>query len=72
MSAVYKCPKCDAEMVSGYLLDRFLFERAAKPTLWVDGERVPSFTGVAPGGEGQIEVDAYRCTSCGFVELYAG
>lgn len=70
--AKLRCPKCDAEMVSGHLLDRFFLERAAKTVQWVEGERVPSFTGVQPGGEGQLEVDAYRCTECGFVELYAG
>jgi len=59
-------------MEPGYLLVRIHLGSGGKPLLWVRGDQRGFSTLVKPGDESQIEVDTYRCTRCGYLELYAG
>jgi hypothetical protein len=61
-------------METGFLLDSSdtEFPRRGKPLLWIEGGQIGLRVSAKPGDAGQIEVDAYRCTGCGFLEMYAG
>jgi hypothetical protein len=72
MLGAMKCPKCDAEMEGGFLLDRGWSHKVGQALLWVESDQSGIAIPVRGDGLGQLEVDAYRCTGCGFVELYAG
>lgn len=61
------CIKCGGELESGFLLDRAVLERG--PLLWVEVAQLKMKVTPKPGSPGQIEVDAYRCVNCGFLEL---
>ena len=60
------CPKCDAAMKEGYILDE------GAVTKWVDG---PPEYGLLGGlkvfGHEMHKVKAYRCVKCNYLELYA-
>jgi rubredoxin len=65
------CPKCQSEMREGFLLD-FGDNFTAWATSWIEGKPETSFwSGVKRAGRSRIPVAAYRCTSCGYVEIYA-
>jgi len=64
------CIKCGGELESGFLLDRSVF--AHGPLRWVEAAQLGLKVTPKAGSPGQIEVDAYRCVNCGFLELYAG
>ena len=69
------CPKCGAEMETGFLIDRLGLSHgggpdSGPPLVWAPIEQARMSTRI--GQEGQYEVDAMRCTNCGFLELYAG
>ena len=64
------CPKCNASMTEGFVLDVSYGTR--KPNLWVEGKPEKSFwVGVKLANRRQIEISAFRCSSCGFLETYA-
>lgn len=68
--AEMKCPKCDGEMVVGYVLDSRT-GGADFPAVWLRGHskrRVSLIRG--PYGQGK-PITAYRCEACGYLELYA-
>jgi hypothetical protein len=55
MNEVKKCPKCNGEMEIGYLRDAPYWRKGT--SLWQVGFGT--------------RVYAYRCKSCGYIELYA-
>jgi len=64
------CPKCAAEMMEGYLLDRF--DNAAKrQALWIEGEPEESFwAGVETSDRLVYTVQASRWQRCNYLEFY--
>ena len=64
------CPKCQAAMKEGFVLDRDQSRNRVEE--WVEGEPEPSFwTGVKRLGRTRIEIATYRCPKCGYLESYA-
>ena len=61
-------------METGFLLDstEAVTGGRGRPAVWVEGEQIGHVVKIRPEDPGQIEVDAYRCVRCGFLELYAG
>ena len=76
--AILSCPKCQGEMVNGYVIDRshaFTFVPQ-----WVEGTPTRNslfesmFTGQGikqPKSDKWIPIGTFRCQSCGFLEFYA-
>ena len=71
------CPKCNAMMEGGFLLNRLGWgptRVAGEQQEWVEGEAGPKsfWTGSVPlRGKVRRKVLAYRCHTCGYLELYA-
>ena len=73
-----KCPKCDSQMVAGFLLEkntpRTSPEVEITPTEWVAIER-DYFEEHGKFQEShiieRIAVETFRCLECGFIEFYA-
>jgi hypothetical protein len=64
------CPKCQASMVEGFVLDKSDNGRAV--STWLEGAPQKSFwTGIKLRGRKPIEIATWRCTSCGFLESFA-
>ena len=64
------CPKCGKSMQEGFVLDNTYGSRIVSG--WVEGEPQKSiWVGVKLEGKKPIEITAYRCTGCGFIESYA-
>ncbi|MCD4687195.1 MAG: PF20097 family protein [Anaerolineae bacterium] len=64
------CPKCEAAMERGYLLDEGTNGRVL-PARWEAGfptQRMNWFGRLNRAGK---TITAYRCTKCGYLELYA-
>jgi hypothetical protein len=65
-----RCPKCDGEMVQGFILD--VTHGGRLVSQWAEGPPEKSFwTGVKLPAEKLIPVGTFRCDSCGFLESYA-
>ena len=63
------CPKCNGSMVKGFLP---VPESTVVPTYWVEGQLEKNFFGSVKTQDRDIyRVFAYRCRSCGFMEVYA-
>jgi len=68
--AQHTCPKCQASMMRGWVLDNTYGSRAV--SAWVEGEPKKSiWVGVRLDGKKPIEIESWRCVRCGFVEQYA-
>lgn len=64
------CPKCGKSMEEGFVLDNTYGSRSA--SAWVEGEPEKSvWVGVKLHGKKAIEIAAFRCTGCGYIEQYA-
>jgi hypothetical protein len=64
------CPKCQASMVEGFIIDKGEASRAVSS--WLEGAPDKSiWVGVKLGGQTPIEIVTWRCGSCGFLESYA-
>ncbi len=66
-----KCPKCQGEMVQGFIPDSGS-ANAKYVSSWVEGQPKRSwfeYTKVPVGGGTPIA--AFRCKSCGYLEFYA-
>lgn len=64
------CPKCDGEMVQGFVLDHQYgsFQLAS----WIPGGPKSSFWfGIKVDRKKAIPIGTFRCSSCGFLESYA-
>jgi predicted nucleic-acid-binding Zn-ribbon protein len=60
------CAKCGGVMEEGYVPDRP--EDKVWPDIWVEGN--PGYKGVEKSGR-KYRIQAWRCMSCGYLELYA-
>ena len=64
------CPKCQGQMQEGFILDHSQAHRLV--SRWIAGSPEPGFWfGPKVYGKEQHPIQSYRCTSCGFLELYA-
>lgn len=64
------CPKCQASMTEGFVIDQKEGGRAVSS--WLEGAPDKSiWVGVKLGGKTPIEIATWRCGSCGFLENYA-
>jgi Domain of unknown function (DUF6487) len=68
--AVSRCPKCNGEMVQGFIVD---FTHAARlVSQWAQGPPQKSFWAATKLPEEKlVPVGAFRCASCGYLESYA-
>jgi uncharacterized protein (UPF0212 family) len=65
-----RCPKCNSEMVQGFVIDWNSAGRLVSN--WVEGAPEKSFwTGTKVDIEKCIPVGTFRCPGCGFLESYA-
>jgi len=70
MARTRTCPKCQASMVEGFVIDQGYGVRTVSS--WLEGPPQKSrWTGVKLGGRTPVEIATWRCTSCGFLESYA-
>ena len=63
-----QCPKCNGAMLQGYMLD---ISHGAFVAHWAAGSPRNSFWGGLKKPEMTLPVGAYRCSDCGYLELYA-
>jgi predicted nucleic-acid-binding Zn-ribbon protein len=69
-SPMNECPKCRGAMEIGHIPD--VTYGGATISQWTEGEPERSMlTGIKIRGKRRIEITAYRCTNCGFLEFYA-
>jgi predicted nucleic-acid-binding Zn-ribbon protein len=71
MTQDLKCPKCQAEMVQGFIPD---YAQGAQKVVasWVEGQPKRSwFAGTKVPMEGGLPIAVFRCTGCGYLEFYA-
>jgi hypothetical protein len=66
------CPKCNEPMIQGFLMDRGHYN-AIQVGSWIEGAPKKSFWGnlKLPSKDKLIPIGAFRCSSCGYVELYS-
>ena len=65
-----RCPKCGSGMEQGFVLDNTHGARVVSH--WAPGAPLKSFwVGTKLPDEKQVPIGAYRCSSCGYLELYA-
>ena len=70
-TAEKECGKCGALLEEGFVPD-YGHLQVPQPVTWVEGKPQSSiWTGTKIGNRRQLEVAAYRCTSCGCIEFYA-
>ena len=63
------CPKCQGEMVQGYVMDFTPF--GLRVSHWNAGiPKKASWVGIVDSPS-QIPIGTFRCQSCGFLESYA-
>jgi hypothetical protein len=71
MSNQLKCPKCSGRMEQGFVLDNTYGARLISH--WVPGEPKKSFwMGTKAPDTSALPIGVFRCSSCGFLEQYAG
>ena len=66
-----RCPKCQKTLEEGHIPD--IGYGQATASAWAPGspDRLRFFGGIRLKKKELIPFSAYRCSSCGFVELYA-
>jgi len=65
-----QCPKCGSGMEQGFVLDNTYGARVVSH--WAAGAPLKSFwAGTKLPDEKLVPIGTYRCSSCGFLELYA-
>ena len=67
-----KCPKCNGEMVQGFIFDRA--DGGTRRVInWVEGapEKSKFWTVTRVPEEKCVPVGTFRCSMCGFLESYA-
>ena len=70
MARTRTCPKCQAPMTEGFVIDKSESGRAVSS--WLEGAPHKSmWVGVKLDGKKPIEIATWRCGSCGFLESYA-
>lgn len=68
VTAPLKCPKCQNSMTYGFILDQQGYNSQYAQLQWVEGPVKKGFSGVK--AKVTRPIDAYRCTNCGYLELY--
>ena len=69
-SAALHCPKCQGNMVQGFIMDCTYGARLVSQ--WAEGPPQKSFWGVTKRpADKPIPIGTIRCNSCGFLESYA-
>ena len=64
------CPKCRDKLEQGFIPEKSA--EGTYTTLWAEGEEpVAKWYGKTLKGLQMYAVEAWRCRSCGYVELYA-
>jgi hypothetical protein len=64
------CPKCQASMTQGFVLDHS--DSGRRVSSWLEGEPDKSiWVGVKLGGRTAIEIATWRCGGCFYLESYA-
>jgi Domain of unknown function (DUF6487) len=63
------CPKCKGSMESGVLLD-YINSAVSRPDRWSPGD-VPKLDFFGKEDRVTRKIEAYRCSGCGYLELYA-
>ena len=66
--AAISCPKCQGEMVQGYVLD--FTPIGGRVRQWNSGPPKASWNCILDSSS-QIPIGTFRCQSCGFLESYA-
>jgi Domain of unknown function (DUF6487) len=70
-SAEKQCGKCGSRLEEGFIPD-YGHLQIVQPVTWVEGKPQNSiWVGTRIGDRRQLDVAAYRCTSCGCIEFYA-
>jgi predicted Zn-ribbon and HTH transcriptional regulator len=68
--ATLRCPKCQSEMVQGFVLG--VTHGGKLVSQWSEGPPQKSFWSVVKSSkEKPIPIGTFRCNSCGFLESYA-
>ena len=66
-----ECRRCRGRMEQGFLFD-FMGEHGRTVAQWMAGVPTKSFwTGIKMDTDRLLPVGAFRCISCGLLELYA-
>ena len=69
--AQHNCPKCQSSMQEGWTLQADS-QGGRSMSSWVEGEPKKSmWIGVKLEGKTPMEIEAWRCCRCGFIEHYA-
>lgn len=63
------CPKCQGEMVQGYVEDRA--DSQVFTSHWISGLPVKEILSGIKSKSKRIPIGTFRCRSCGFLEFYA-
>jgi len=63
-----RCPKCDGEMMQGFVVDHTYGARLVAS--WIPGAPQTSFVFKTKAGPA-IPIGTFRSSSCGFLESYA-
>ncbi len=67
-----KCPKCQGEMIQGFIPDYAHGASQLLVSSWVEGQpRRSWWQGTKVPLEGGIPIGAFRCEECGYLEFYA-
>ena len=67
----HQCPKCNREMNRGFVIDN-TEGPGRRVSEWAAGAPRKSFwLGTKLPDEALVPIGAYRCSSCGYLELYA-
>ena len=66
-----RCPKCNGEMVQGFVVE--IDGAVRKVNTWVEGapEKKSFWFGVKVPADKCVPVGTFRCSACGFLESYA-
>jgi len=67
--AAILCPKCQGDMVQGYVLD--FTPVGVRVSVWNAGRPKKAFLAGVKDSTSQIPIATFRCQSCGFLESYA-
>ncbi len=66
------CPKCQGNMVQGFIADFADLGQNASVSTWIEGEPQASLLfGTKTPSAKRIPVGTYRCSACGYLESYA-
>jgi hypothetical protein len=68
-----KCPKCQAEMVQGFIPDYAHGSSMEMVSSWVEGQPKKSFWSGLKNipMQGGVPIAVFRCQDCGYLEFYA-